>query len=325
MKTTLGAKKFGIYFYESAAMAVTSLIYKYMDTEGARKTISNSTLKFTRPSEMNDPFDVNIYDLYNLEINELMHEHCMRQHDLLLTDPKAYALETGTEVETAIQRSKMMNNVRATAMRELRSEFAAASRLRLDQDLSVEMAKLDADRLLEVEKFKNTGIFCATKNNSNLLMWAHYAEKHYGVVLGFRPDSERDSFLRQLESVVYTNKRPKYYESITNWKFETDKAKQQQIGAGISRRMIYSKSNHWAYEVELRLHIPSAVKHSEPASFFKFYPSELVEVYFGCRMLDDVKTEIVGLAKKLNPSVRIFTARLAKDTYDLEFDESLTV
>lgn len=306
-------------------MTASSIVYKYIDTEGARKTISNCTLKFTRPSEMNDPFDVNIYDLYNLEIKQLMHEHCMRQHDLLLTDPKAYALETGTEVETAIQLSKMMNNVPTTAMGELRSDFATASRLRLDQDLSLEMARLDAERLLEVEKFKNTGIFCVTKNKSNLLMWAHYAEKHYGVVLGFRPDVERDSLLRPLEPVVYCDQRPKYYESLTNWKSETNEAKQQKIGSEISRRMIYSKSLHWAYEEELRRHIPSAVKQGDSASFLKFNPRELVEIYLGCRTLEDVKTEIIDLAKRLNPNVRIFIARLAKHSFDIEFDELLVV
>jgi hypothetical protein len=38
----------------------TDLLYKYTDFNGAQKTLSTGKLRFTRPSEMNDPFDVRI-------------------------------------------------------------------------------------------------------------------------------------------------------------------------------------------------------------------------------------------------------------------------
>ena len=43
-----------------------AVIYKYVDQDGARKIIANRTLKFGRPSAMNDPFDVYIEDLFNV-------------------------------------------------------------------------------------------------------------------------------------------------------------------------------------------------------------------------------------------------------------------
>ena len=74
------------------------------------------------------------------------------------------------------------------------------------------------------------------------------------------------------------------------------------------------------YEEELRLTLPEEIEEGQSATFNTFYANELVEVYLGYRMSDAVKSEIIRLAKGLNPDVRIFTARPAKRKYALEFD-----
>jgi hypothetical protein len=37
-------------------------------------------------------------------------------------------------------------------------------------------------------------VFCSTKNHDSLLMWAHYAQAHKGVVLRFLPDKQKTHF-----------------------------------------------------------------------------------------------------------------------------------
>ena len=66
--------------------------------------------------------------------------------------------------------------------------------------------------------------------------------------------------------------------------------------------------------------MPDGVMEGEPAACFAFIRNELNEVYLGYRMNDDNKVAIIGLAKALNPDVRIFAAPLAKRKYALEFD-----
>ena len=39
-------------------------IYKYTDNSGVRKILKNRTLRFAHTSELNDPFDVYIEDIY---------------------------------------------------------------------------------------------------------------------------------------------------------------------------------------------------------------------------------------------------------------------
>jgi hypothetical protein len=84
--------------------------------------------------------------------------------------------------------------------------------------------------------------------------------------------------------------------------------------------LIFTKSTHWSYEEELRLAIPFEVPEGQSASFNRYYPNELVEVYLGCRMQDDVKTEIIALARKLNPDVAIYSTVLVKHSYALDFE-----
>src|SRR3954447_14724615 len=105
-----------------------------------------------------------------------------------------------------------------------------------------------------IAQFRNSGIFCATRDRSNLLMWAHYADQHRGVVIGFRPDLERDSYLRLLEPVDYTNVRPTFYSSIESMAagVEPDEAAVRAF----NRRLVYSKSVDWKYENEQRIYVP---------------------------------------------------------------------
>ena len=74
------------------------------------------------------------------------------------------------------------------------------------------------------------------------------------------------------------------------------------------------------YEEELRIDIPSGIPVGQEATFLKFYPSELVEIYLGCRIDQPFRREIMAAAVKLNPGVLIFDARLAKESYALAFE-----
>lgn len=51
--------------------APPAIVYKYVDQDGARKILGNRTLKFGRPADMNDPFDLYIDDLFNMDPAEL--------------------------------------------------------------------------------------------------------------------------------------------------------------------------------------------------------------------------------------------------------------
>ena len=46
------------------------IVYKYTNLAAARLIIANGTLRLGRPTEMNDPFDVYIDDLFDTELSK---------------------------------------------------------------------------------------------------------------------------------------------------------------------------------------------------------------------------------------------------------------
>ena len=65
-------------------------------------------------------------------------------------------------------------------------------------------------------------------------------------------------------------------------------------------RVIYTKTLEWAHEREYRLCIPAI---EENWNTMPSHPDEITELYLGARMKEDIKDEIVGLAKSVNPKI----------------------
>ncbi|AUZ56598.1 DUF2971 domain-containing protein [Stenotrophomonas acidaminiphila] len=85
------------------------------------------------------------------------------------------------------------------------------------------------------------GLICFSRNWHSPVQWAHYADRHKGVCLGFEVD---DSHLHQ---VNYVQSRPAWPATPQPW---PTSVKQQIID-----QLLYTKFSHWSYEDEYRLFI----------------------------------------------------------------------
>jgi len=295
----------------------SDLVYKYVGEGGARAILANRTLRFTRPSEMNDPFDVYIADLFELSVLDLFNKHRLDAVEMLVSNPQKFSEIMGQDLAKVV----ILSDLIKSSPRQKRAEFEA---LLVSESIEVmypDMGELrqtmEKQRDRVVAQFQNAGVFCATRNNANLLMWAHYADQHRGVVLGFKPDLERDSYLRLLEPVTYTDSRPSFYGSIES--MAAGIAPDEATLRAFNRRLVYTKSTHWSYEAEERIYVPWEVAEGKSASHLSFYPEELAELYLGCRASEAFKSEIVAAAKAVNERIAVYQAKPAKDSYALEF------
>lgn len=148
----------------------------------------------------------------------------------------------------------------------------------------------------------------------------HYAENHRGVVLGFAPDVEGDTFLTLLEPVNYTDQRPRFYDKLLQLGPDHPTLTPEEA-ASLRHDMLFSKSEHWNYEEELRIVIPGEVKEGHDASYLKFDPRELKEVFLGCRAPIEFKQQVIAAARSLNPNLKIFEAALDSKRYALVFQQ----
>ena len=295
------------------------IIYKYTDLNGAQQILSNRTLRFTRPSEMNDPFDVRIDEWVGMEHKELFEKIGPLVFAWIMSSAERASKHLRMDLSTASSTVQAFQNSSDAEKTEMMNEAGTISEGDFAREFQCARDSMEKTRDIFSAAFEHYGIFCATSTFSNLLMWAHYAGGHSGAVLGFRPDRTKDSMLGMMRPVIYRDQRVHGIESPVDYVkgLEVSGVENARM---IADRLLHTKSVEWSYEEEWRLSITDVVKTGEAASFFRFYPSELAEVYIGYRMSAEYRSEIIRLARTVSPDVQIFAAKLAKRKYALEFE-----
>ena len=119
--------------------------------------------------------------------------------------------------------------------------------------------------------FQSHGICCFSEVNDDILMWSHYADKHQGVCVEFRPRYHEDPFARIVQ-VTY----PQKYPSIKLC--EEDRIEE----------MFAAKSKHWEYEKEWRVILAESADSSQ-----KIYPDEISGIIFGCQIRPDDEVKVI--------------------------------
>lgn len=122
-------------------------------------------------------------------------------------------------------------------------------------------------RAFIAEASSRFGLMCFSDNWKSPVMWAHYANKHTGVCLGF---DINDAYLTQVRYLETRMLHEFGSESVTSDIQFIDK-------------MLYQKANEWSYEREVRaialLDEPDRTMHHIPFG----HDLQLREVVIGCR------------------------------------------
>src|SRR2546430_940648 len=125
---------------------------------------------------------------------------------------------------------------------------------------------------------KKTRIICFSQRNDGILMWAHYADRHKGFVVGFKPEVLRRDYPHSgFYKVSYGIQRPVIPHPYVGVSDEN-----QLIAAGTQ------KSMEWKYEEEWRLLVD--VKHlcrdsdpNDPNLYLPISSGAIDQVIFGSR------------------------------------------
>ncbi len=189
---------------------------------------------------------------------------------------------------------------------------------------SAKGAALDqAKESISVAMSQAIGILCLTGKPDNLLMWAHYADSHAGLVIEF--DVEH-SFFKQvfedplspvgldedlrkdygyLKPIVYNDQRPE----IT-------------ISSVKSFDSFLVKSTDWRYEEEWRMLMPAAkaskaVKHGGVDIFLYEIPkSAITKVILGCRASENLLESVRQIKQSNQDLSHLQIEKMALDEKD---------
>lgn len=186
------------------------------------------------------------------------------------------------------------------------SNLSLAEREQSIQKLMADRQKFDEDYTdkhnSETEKIMHSqmSVFCVTPLRNNLLMWAHYANSHTGICVGF--DSDKLFNLFGIGSMV------DYKES-----YPIISPAEESEGIDDLKQQLYTKSLHWDYEIEYRL-----MTINEPARVIKLKDKSIIqEIIIGSLIDEEKKGELITLIKKELPNVNIFETKKHRTKFEV--------
>jgi len=189
--------------------------------------------------------------------------------------------------------------------------------------------------------YKHIGVISFSETYDNLLMWTHYANEHKGIVIAF--DENEVSFEKYKKKL----KTVKYRKRIPYHLLKVDILNDESI-----IQLFEYKSDEWIYEKEHRIILDTTMrdyfiytdKDGEPTdgsimhcvhdgrhaawsdhylNFFALSYGAMSAIYFGCRMADGKKKEIIeklkGKNKILNHNLEAYTMESNTEYLILEY------
>lgn len=163
-------------------------------------------------------------------------------------------------------------------------------------------------------------ISCFTKIDTDpfdeILMWSHYANKHFGVRIGFELDNEK-RYPYFMKEIIYSRHRVSL--DLTTGT-DAEKIKSALIEA------ICTKSEGWRYEREYRFFTTpdlceERIVNGEAISLIGFDQSNIWTIDFGVKCPDSERKRIAAIAKAQFPGATIRCAEYHKTDFSLEYSE----
>ena len=238
-------------------------------------------MKFTSPTEFNDPFDC----VPEIDVAEYV-RHASSRKDLLKKSGDRLGYSPAKRIEN---KNKMLR--------------------RVEKNVS------DDNFIKNISR--NVGICSLTRDPLNLLMWAHYAKDHTGFVVEFRIPTEATKEVVRTESkvaefmlnclfpleVTYSDKKP----VLDSFDDIDANAKKQFLIKGID----------WEYEKEERV----IDHHRGPGIHKFDRNKIVKSVIAGMRMKDDdygtLKSSVDAVNEANNINIRLYRARPEQGKYSL--------
>ena len=121
---------------------------------------------------------------------------------------------------------------------------------------------------------------CFTPIATNSLMWAHYADSHRGVCVGFHRNSiyrapQKNIETRSISAVRYCSSSPMPFVSREPTKTEIDL---------MAMNVLLTKSNDWAYEQEFRAFTKNQALAEHGGGLIDIGSNAVAEIIFGFKV-----------------------------------------
>ncbi|MDX2370710.1 MAG: DUF2971 domain-containing protein [Colwellia sp.] len=297
-----------------------STLYKYYPPDTGILVLQNQTIRFSPIVEFNDPFEMRNFSQRSFTNEEFGYELYIQMVEILENNEQL-------ELEKASPLSKA--DVDPTDLRKLIEHIKNLDKpIEYKHELIIDSAVMIAKKVIRDspsdfnKKIKRKlsellGALCVCEVNNSLLMWAHYAKDHTGIVFGLDTNKlPREHYA--LQKVNYVKDFPSQDLKSTVSCY-LGRPNQEEQGSQRIKEWMFTKSKEWEYEKEWRLLSNSSISKD---NFLHKYDNQLIkEIYLGCSMPSKQKEHFAKLAREINKDIIIYETVLSETAYELKFDK----
>jgi hypothetical protein len=281
----------------------------------AEKVLVSRKLLWSAPHLFNDPFDHQVSYRFPFSDRELAERLFQAQQQIVFGHDEPIFLEKKPlgDASLLIRKRGLQGAAQEDVLRVMKNSAEGTL-----GRLSEYQEKLNGT----LKKFlAHSRVLCVSENNSNVVMWAHYADQHRGAVFKFNCIDTLDDNLLIARKVTYSKDFPDFLP-LTDWVDSWFGLKLIDYGK-MAFDLAFIKHKDWEYEQEWRVHIP--LMSNEPVgdgrSFYEKSSACFGALYLGCRMQDNERNKIISLAKTKYPHMEIFQAFMSHASFSLEFQK----
>jgi hypothetical protein len=283
-----------------------------MSAEVAHIVLVNQTLRWSSPTQFDDPLDVaRVWDMgFPMEELEaaLLHEinYIYENEDVSRIN---YHPLFRYLTEALITRAP---KEAINFLREEIPELIRKGTIRTQPHIE-ELNKQWKNMIPEMR------ILCFSQRNDIIPVWATYGDNHKGVVMEFHPQEHTDSPWLLAESVAYTNK-PMSLASPEEWARSILGIEKIDYGR-IFKRYGTVKKENWAFQEETRVFSFKRPNETGAVSDYPFAPNDLKAIYFGYQVTEGTVDTITGFLKYDLSHVKAFMGIVGNNGNGLSFEE----
>lgn len=288
--------------------------YKYTDTRGLAAILVGNSLKFSRPRDFNDPFDVRIGSIVPDNLDQYLHDMGKEFHEIMCSEFDQSLLQPELVIrDKIILINNTLKSMSPESKKNFTDEFLAASPLYNKENI----LKLMREQQAELNRtVNNLGVFSCCQNFDQPRMWAHYADDHKGAVIGLRADLPNDSALQLLKPVRYVDEFAEYTQAkkmVHMQLFMTP----QKMAEAMLEMLFYDKARQWESEQEHRLTILDYIPDDKPYQLLPLHKGELTDIYFGMKFDTTHQSKLMMLAAYNHPHVKFYKMDMAGNAYSM--------
>lgn len=263
------------------------ILYKYCDSNGVN-LVKDSEIKLPYMSELNDPFEF----LPRFVFDETKEDRVVKKAmSATFRIAGKHPIDGANNIKNELRNGELKNNCMSIAESKFR-EYK------------------EANCLVSV-----------SEDPKNILMWAHYAEKHHGIVVGIDFENLLGNGAGiKMHPALYSHAKTEVDLLIES----DDEAWKRQF-----ENLAMVKSIIWGYEKEYRNAIPEdwlkanggekKLCSGKSVWFLKINSASIKDVVFGLKTSQDIRDEILELKKtKKFSHLRVREVVLDQANYEFE-------